>query len=148
MQSVCEPNFDDDLEGGGGGKEGSSGARNAMPNSYRRSLVQKNKSKSKELSKVILQIQLNDPSLTSLNLHQKNINDEFVIPLLDALIPNKVVRELMLTKNRIGNEGCSALAAMILDNGYIRKIDLRGNNIRYFSSVAIRYLGEGIGFIG
>ncbi|KAL7542979.1 hypothetical protein ACHAXR_012437 [Thalassiosira sp. AJA248-18] len=58
-----------------------------------------------------------------------NLTDEEVIPLLDALSKNDHVTSLNLRRNRIGIEGCSTLASMILDNRTLTMIDVSGNNL-------------------
>ena len=66
--------------------------------------------------------------LTNLNLFDNIIGDEGAVALASALRVNKVLmKSLVLWKNNIGDEGAKALASALRGNGVLKTLSLYGN---------------------
>ena len=82
-----------------------------------------------DLASIVIHVANDSPELTELVLEKRGLGDEEVIPIFDSFGGNTYVTSMNMRINRIGNEGCSALASAILDNDSLTLIDLSGNNI-------------------
>ncbi|KAL7547826.1 hypothetical protein ACHAWF_011100, partial [Thalassiosira exigua] len=75
------------------------------------------------------QLESNDPRLKGVWLQAKNLDDEHVRRLCEALLRNKVVAEVWLPSNRITDVGASHVAHMLKFNRSIRELFLGDNDI-------------------
>ena len=67
-------------------------------------------------------------SITEVNLSRRNLGDEEVKALADALRVNKSVTKVDLYNNKFGDEGLKALADALRVNKSVTEVNLRGNN--------------------
>jgi hypothetical protein len=75
------------------------------------------------------QLSASNPYLRGVWLQAKNLNDDHVRGLCDALIRNKVVTEVWLPSNRITDVGAGHIAHMLKFNRYIKELFLGENDI-------------------
>ena len=68
-----------------------------------------------------------------------DINDEYLLPLVEALRGNQTLEELNLNRNRIGNVGCDVLATTLLrdPNSNLQYLCLPNNQIGDDGAIAI-----------
>ena len=68
--------------------------------------------------------------LNKLNLHSCSITDEQLLPMVRALREHHSLEELHLDRNRIGNDGCGAIATLLIDPiSNLHSLDLSNNLI-------------------
>ncbi|KAL3806765.1 hypothetical protein ACHAXA_000782 [Cyclostephanos tholiformis] len=75
------------------------------------------------------QLSASNPYLRGVWLQAKNLNDDHVRRLCDALIRNKVVTEVWLPSNRITDVGAGYIAHMLKFNRHIKELFLGENDI-------------------
>ena len=75
------------------------------------------------------EIQLNDRTVTTLNLQQKWLGDAGAQWLSEALKTNTSITSLDLSANNIGAQGAQRLADALLTNSSIKELGLHNNNI-------------------
>jgi hypothetical protein len=75
------------------------------------------------------QLAASNPYLRGVWLQAKNLNDDHVRRLCDALIRNKVVTEVWLPSNRITDAGACHIAHMLKFNRHIKELFLGENDI-------------------
>lgn len=75
------------------------------------------------------QLAASDPRLRGVWLQAKNLDDNHVRQLCEALVTNKVVTEVWLPSNSITDVGAAHLAHMLKFNKSIRELFLGGNDI-------------------
>jgi hypothetical protein len=75
------------------------------------------------------QLSASNPYLRGVWLQAKNLNDDQVRRLCDALIRNKVVTEVWLPSNRITDVGAGCIAHMLKFNRHIKELFLGENDI-------------------
>ena len=69
-------------------------------------------------------------NLQRVTLNYCNITDARLLPIVDAIRGHRLLEELDLYDNNIGNAGCDALATLLEDpNCNLHTLDLWGNNI-------------------
>ncbi|MGB6976869.1 MAG: hypothetical protein WBE18_05385 [Gammaproteobacteria bacterium] len=71
----------------------------------------------------------NDPNLISLDLTEKDLDDQDVITLAAALEINTKITHLKLLINSIGDEGAQILADVLKSNTTLTKLELGCNSI-------------------
>jgi hypothetical protein len=84
------------------------------------------------IGRVSADIQMNEVSLCG-----RQIGDDGLIRLSEALFWNSYVKYLNISNNNIGHEGAEALADALQQNLYIEHIDLSDNNIGNKGAVAL-----------
>jgi len=89
------------------------------------------------LDLIIEQVAADDDDLQEVMLSGKNIGDDGLTWLADALSSNSCVESLHLSKNDIGPEGVEALADCLYQNLHIEHIDLKSNRIGNQGAVAL-----------
>jgi len=69
-------------------------------------------------------------NLRKIQLHRCRINDEQLLPMVDALRGHSSLELLDLDQNQIGSIGCEAISSLLTDpNSKLIKVVLRSNNI-------------------
>ena len=89
------------------------------------------------LDLIIEQVAADDDDLQEVMLSGKNIGDDGLTWLADALSSNSCVESLHLSKNDIGPEGVEALADCLYQNLHLEQIDLSKNRIGNQGAVAL-----------
>lgn len=77
-----------------------------------------------KIKDILVQIKLNDPLLTKLNLQHSHITNENIIEITEALKLNTTITDIKLNFNYIGDIGAQALATFLNDNKKITSIEL------------------------
>lgn len=93
------------------------------------------------ISPLISLIQKQSPSLKYLNLENTRLSDHDVVRLCDAISNDRVLSFFGLAKNSLGYIAALAIKKMLLENNYLKKLDLHWNNIKDFGAV---YIFEGL----
>ena len=83
----------------------------------------------KELDGFCQRLRKNDPTLTSLNLSLRRIDDDGAKALAQSLQTNTTLTELDLWRNQIGDDGATALAQCLQTNTTLTELYLRSNQI-------------------
>ena len=81
------------------------------------------------------------PTLKYLNLENTKINDRIVAHLCEALVNDRVLNFLGLAKNALGFMSCISIKNLLLENQYLKQLDLHWNNIKDIGAV---YIFEGL----
>jgi hypothetical protein len=82
------------------------------------------------LSDVICLVMYQHPNLNAIDLRDRSLKDNDVTQLVDALEPNKIVKQLLLSGNdSITNESVPALADLIEYNSSLQVLHLGGTGI-------------------
>ena len=69
-------------------------------------------------------------NLQNVDLHSCNITDAQLLPIVDAIRGHRILEELHLVANNIGNAGCEAIATLLIDpNCNLRVLHLDSNAI-------------------
>jgi NTE family protein len=72
---------------------------------------------------------IQEKALKEINLHNYELTDNDIKPLVSAIANNKFVISINLRKNRINDSGAQALAEVLKNNTSITYFDLRDNRI-------------------
>jgi hypothetical protein len=77
-------------------------------------------------------------NLKEVTLYQCNITDQKLLSIVEALRGQSSLERLYLNRNRIGNDGCQALATLLSHpNSNVQEIQLSDNNIDNEGAIAI-----------
>ena len=77
-------------------------------------------------------------NLKTISLTHNSITDEQLLPMIDAIRGHRMLENLYLFENRIGNAGCHALATLLADtNSNLQILSLFRNNINNEGATAI-----------
>ena len=88
--------------------------------------------------RIITNTLIPNTNLRNIKLIYSGITDEELLPMIEAIRGHRILENLALYGNSIGNVGCQALATLLEDpNCNIRELDLEGNNIRIEGAVAL-----------
>ncbi|KAL9179665.1 hypothetical protein ACHAXT_008955 [Thalassiosira profunda] len=82
-----------------------------------------------EIEELLKRAERNDATLTRIELRNRNLTDEEIIPLLDVLPYTKSLRALNVENNKVGDRGASALAGALAENSSVVSVNLGGNLI-------------------
>jgi Ran GTPase-activating protein (RanGAP) involved in mRNA processing and transport len=80
-------------------------------------------------STLLEEISSTSSTLQILQLSSKSLNDDHIKCLCEALIRNKTVEQVYLSKNRITDVGAKYVGHMLKFNRRVRVISLEGNEI-------------------
>jgi len=78
-------------------------------------------------------------TLNTLRITHCELNDDFMIPLSEALSINMNIRTLDLSHNRIGNKGCGLLCDGLLINTSLTHLDMSNNE---FGDAGVVYISD------
>lgn len=94
-----------------------------------------------DLQEILSRLRANDPSLERLDLTDRNIGDDYVQSLSQALLTNRKLINLKLARNPIGVKGAQALSLVLRENSSLTSLDLHTTNI---GDEGIKYLAEAL----
>lgn len=77
-------------------------------------------------------------NLIGIDLHHCNITDEQLLPIVEGLRGHRTIEKLNLSGNRIGGDGCNALATLLEDTSCtLQRLGLNNNEIRVGAATTI-----------
>ena len=86
-------------------------------------------------------LQLNEGTVNSLNLAEKQLTNSNIYQLTDVLRDNQTLTELDLSNNYLGNSGAQALAEMLRNNCTLTFLNIANNDI---SGLGAQALGKAL----
>jgi Ran GTPase-activating protein (RanGAP) involved in mRNA processing and transport len=90
-----------------------------------------------EFNALLARLKRNDPTLVELNLVSYGLVPETVEPIAEALKTNKSLKILNLSRNRIRDQGATALSFALRINDTLESLDVSWNEIGAPGAVSI-----------